>query len=74
MCKVISKALLGFFKILFANFSPALAERLSQFLIKLTNPSAFMVLSEAVINFSPLQIEQGPIYTLLALEVTSNNL
>ena len=27
-----------------------------------------MVLSEAVINFSPLQIEQGPIYTLLALD------
>ena len=64
-----SKALPGLLITFFANFLPAFAEIFPKFLKKLLNPSALIVLSETVINFFLLQIEQYPISTLLPLEV-----
>ena len=65
-----SEALPGFFITLIANFLPALAELLPEFLKKLPNPFA-TVLSETVTDFVLFHNEQCPINTLLTLEVIS---
>ena len=68
--EVISRALPGFFNTLFANFLPALAEILPEFLKKLPTPSAsIIVLSLTIIGFFLLQIELYITNNLFSLTV-----
>ena len=71
MFEVFSKFLPGFIDTLVVNFSQASAELLRNFLRKLSNLFACIVLREAVRHFFLLHFEQYPINTLLPLKVIS---
>ena len=58
MFEIISKALPGFLKTLLSNFLPASADIQLKFMKKPPSPSAFVVLSLTVKDFSLLQTEQ----------------